>query len=92
MFCDVWQANKKGSQVIENTCEPLFFMEAATRFELVNSGFAVCLSNFYGFLPCSLMLFLSLYYQCVNKLQVVFCYIVFYPDIGYYGSKMVAGK
>jgi len=67
-------------------------MEAATRFELVNSGFAVYLNNFYGFSPCYLILFLSLYYQCVIMLLIVSCFIVFYPVVGCYGSKMVATK
>jgi hypothetical protein len=69
---------------------PLISLEAATRFELVNSGFAVCLNYFYGFSSCYLILFLSLYYQCVIRLLIVSCLIIFYPVFGYYGSKMVA--
>jgi len=67
-----------------------FILEAATRFELVNSGFAVYLKHFYGFSPCYLILFLSLYYQCVIRLLIVSCFMAFYPVFGYYGSKMVA--
>ena len=84
---------KKGPQVIENTCKLLlFFVEAATRFELVNSGFAVYLKDFYGFSHCYLILFLSLYYQCVIRLLIVSCFVIFYPVFGYYGSKLVANK
>ncbi len=40
-FCDFWQENKKGLQVTVNSCKPLcLIMEAAIRFELMNSGFA----------------------------------------------------
>jgi len=61
-------------------------------FEPTTSTVSICSSGFCDFLSCSLILFLSLYYQCVISLSIVSCFIVFYPVFGYYGSKMVATK
>jgi hypothetical protein len=82
--------NEKGD--MQKKHNPLIFLVHPAGIEPAAHGLGICLSNFYGFLPCSLMLFFFLYYQCVISLQVVFYYIAHYPDIGYCGSKMVAGK
>ena len=70
----------------------LFKMVGTIGFEPTTSTVSICLSGFYCFLSCYLMLFLSLYYQCVIRLLIVPCFIVFYPVFGYYGSNMVATK
>ena len=44
-------------------CNPLKSLEAATRVELVNGGFAICSSDFYGLSPCCIMMFFSSYYH-----------------------------
>ena len=48
-------------------------------FEPTTSTVSICLSSFYGLLSCSPMLFLSIYYQCVIRLLIVSCFIIFYP-------------
>ncbi len=70
----------------------LILLVPPARIELAAHGLGICLTDFYGFLSCHLMLFLSLYYQCVIRLLIVSCFIVFYPVFGYYGCKMVATK
>jgi len=61
-------------------------------FEPTTSTVSICLSSFYDLLPCYLILFLSIYYQCVIRLSIISCFIFFSPVFGYYGSKMVATK
>jgi Flp pilus assembly protein TadB len=80
---------KKGLTILAKSLKSLV---PPARIELAAHGLGICLSRFYGFLSCYLMLFLSLYYQCVIRLLIAFCFIVFYPVFGYYGSKMVATK
>jgi len=70
----------------------LFKMVGTIGFEPTTSTVSICLSGFYGFSSCPLILFLSIYYQCVTILLIVPCFIVLYPVFGYYGCKMVATK
>jgi len=65
-------------------------MEAATRFELVNSGFAVYLIHFIDFLSYLLILSNRSFYQRLARFHFIPQFIVLYLVWEYYGSKMVA--